>query len=269
MQNHCKKVLPNYSILKSAAEILHPSRAGLRWPRSLDRYPADGDWPTLVLTFSLSLSLSLSLSIYLSIYLPLSLSLSISTSLHLILSLYLYLSLPLPLSISLSLSLSLSPSLYLSISLSLSLSLSLFLWNTLSIAHSHSLLQHVFRLVVCTFLLIWKKKYAYILHGNRYNHHPIQADCCLLFLTTDIAVAESNGKLPQLLIPSKTAALIPEFAVEYLPSAELQPRFLRLQWWCTTAKVRDRRHLQTDDKCSYMIYDGHMITGDESGLNFL
>ena len=42
--------------------------------------------------------------------------------------------------------------------------------------------------------------------------------------------AKRNGKLPHLLIPSKTAAWIPEFAVEDLPSAELQPRFLRLQW---------------------------------------
>ena len=31
-------------------------------------------------------------------------------------------------------------------------------------------------------------------------------------------------------IPGKTAALVPEFAVEDLPSAELQPMFLRLQW---------------------------------------
>ena len=30
-------------------------------------------------------------------------------------------------------------------------------------------------------------------------------------------------------IPGKTEALVPEFAVEDLPSAELQPRFLRLQ----------------------------------------
>ena len=41
---------------------------------------------------------------------------------------------------------------------------------------------------------------------------------------------ESNGKLLYLFIPGKTATLVPEFAVEYLPSAELQPRFLRLQW---------------------------------------
>ena len=40
--------------------------------------------------------------------------------------------------------------------------------------------------------------------------------------------AESNGKLPHLVIPSKTAPLIPEFAVEDLLSAELQPWFLAL-----------------------------------------
>ena len=40
--------------------------------------------------------------------------------------------------------------------------------------------------------------------------------------------AESNGKLPHLFIPSKTAALVPAFAVEDLPSAELHPRFLVL-----------------------------------------
>ena len=31
-------------------------------------------------------------------------------------------------------------------------------------------------------------------------------------------------------IPGKTADLVPEFVVKDLPSAELQPRFLRLQW---------------------------------------
>ena len=58
--------------------------------------------------------------------------------------------------------------------------------------------------------------------------------------------AESNVKLPHLSIDSKTsacvpefavedlplsrtAALVPEFVVEDLPSAELQPRFLRLE----------------------------------------
>ena len=41
--------------------------------------------------------------------------------------------------------------------------------------------------------------------------------------------AESNGKLPHLFILGKTAALVPKFAVEDLPSAELQPLSLRLQ----------------------------------------
>ena len=41
--------------------------------------------------------------------------------------------------------------------------------------------------------------------------------------------AESNGKLPHLIIPGKTAALVPEFAVEDLPLAELQRWVLRLQ----------------------------------------
>ena len=40
--------------------------------------------------------------------------------------------------------------------------------------------------------------------------------------------AESNGKLPRLFIPSKTATLVPEFAVEDLPlgrTAALVPGF--------------------------------------------
>ena len=41
--------------------------------------------------------------------------------------------------------------------------------------------------------------------------------------------AESNGKLLHLFIHSKTAPLVPEFAVQNLPSAEMQPRLLRLQ----------------------------------------
>ena len=34
---------------------------------------------------------------------------------------------------------------------------------------------------------------------------------------------DSNGKLPHQFIPSKTATLVPEFEVEGLPLAELQP----------------------------------------------
>ena len=40
---------------------------------------------------------------------------------------------------------------------------------------------------------------------------------------------ERNRKLPHLFILNKTATLVPEFAVEDLPWAELQPWFLRLQ----------------------------------------
>ena len=38
----------------------------------------------------------------------------------------------------------------------------------------------------------------------------------------------SNGKLPYLFIRGKTAILVPEFAVQDLPSIELQHWFLRL-----------------------------------------
>ena len=40
--------------------------------------------------------------------------------------------------------------------------------------------------------------------------------------------AESNGKLPHLFILGKTTALVPEFVMEDLPLAELQPWFLSL-----------------------------------------
>ena len=40
---------------------------------------------------------------------------------------------------------------------------------------------------------------------------------------------EETGSYRTYSIPGKTAALVPEFAVEELPSEELQPRFLRLQ----------------------------------------
>ena len=42
--------------------------------------------------------------------------------------------------------------------------------------------------------------------------------------------AERKGKLEYLFVPGKTATLVPEFAVEDLPLAELQSWFLRLQW---------------------------------------
>ena len=40
--------------------------------------------------------------------------------------------------------------------------------------------------------------------------------------------AECTGSYRTYETPGKTAALVPEFAVEDLPSAELQPRFLGL-----------------------------------------
>ena len=60
--------------------------------------------------------------------------------------------------------------------------------------------------------------------------------------------AESNEKLPHLIIPGKTAALVPEFVVEDLPLAKLQPRFLRLQWWtCPWAERSDDDDDDDDD----------------------
>ena len=41
---------------------------------------------------------------------------------------------------------------------------------------------------------------------------------------------KATGSYRTYSIPGKTAALVPEFAVEDLPSAELQHRFRRLQW---------------------------------------
>ena len=41
---------------------------------------------------------------------------------------------------------------------------------------------------------------------------------------------KATGSYRTYSIPGKTAALVLEFAVEDLPSAELQLRFLRLQW---------------------------------------
>ena len=40
---------------------------------------------------------------------------------------------------------------------------------------------------------------------------------------------KAKGSYSTYSIPGKTATLVPEFTVEDLPSAELQPRFLRLQ----------------------------------------
>ena len=57
---------------------------------------------------------------------------------------------------------------------------------------------------------------------------PIFKD--LLICERESGVWKATGSYRTYLITGKTAALVPEFAVKDLPSAELQPRFLRLQW---------------------------------------
>ena len=46
--------------------------------------------------------------------------------------------------------------------------------------------------------------------------------------------AESNGKLPHLIIPSKTATLVLEFAVEDPAALVLELRWKTLQPWCSS-----------------------------------
>ena len=60
-------------------------------------------------------------------------------------------------------------------------------------------------------------------------------------LKKESGVREAKGKLLHLFIPGKTTALVPEFAVEDLPSEELRPRFLHLQWrTCPWAEHSDK-----------------------------
>ena len=69
--------------------------------------------------------------------------------------------------------------------------------------------------------------------------------------------AERNGKLAHLFIPSKTATLVPEFAMEDLPlgrTTTLVPAFA----------VKDLLLGRTLDD-----YDGQIIPEDECGPNFL
>ena len=64
--------------------------------------------------------------------------------------------------------------------------------------------------------------------------------------------AEINGKLAQLFIPSKTSALVPEFAVEDMLSSEVQPWFLRLQWRiCPWSENSDNDDDDDDDETSH------------------
>ena len=60
--------------------------------------------------------------------------------------------------------------------------------------------------------------------------------------------AESNGKLPHLFIPSNTATLIPDFAVEDCLWTVLQSWFLRSQWMtCPLAEHSDDDDDDDDD----------------------
>ena len=62
-------------------------------------------------------------------------------------------------------------------------------------------------------------------------------------------VSERNGKLPHLFIPSKTATLVPEFAVEDLPldrTATLVPGFA----------VKDLPLGKHHDDCMYIYIQG-------------
>ena len=97
--------------------------------------------------------------------------------------------------------------------------------------------------------------------------------------------AESNGKLPQLFrqncslgawICSKRPALGQNTLMRYIyiyiyiyKHSFVVVLFVisRRSW--TTAMISDRRRPKTGDVWFWMIYDGHMITGDEYGSNFL
>ena len=67
-------------------------------------------------------------------------------------------------------------------------------------------------------------------------------------LKRESGVRKATGSYRTYSIPGKTATLFPEFAVEDLPLAELQPMFLRLQWrTCPWAEHSD------DDYYFYII----------------
>ena len=71
--------------------------------------------------------------------------------------------------------------------------------------------------------------------------------------------AESNWKLPHLFIPSKPASLVLEFAVEDLPSAELQLRFLHLQWMtCPWTEYSNDDDDDDDHHHHNIIYNNNM-----------
>ena len=69
-------------------------------------------------------------------------------------------------------------------------------------------------------------------------------------------VRKETGSYRTYSVPGKTAALVPEFAVKDLPSAELQSRFQRLQWrtcpWaehCDEDKSQRNKDVSIKKKC--------------------
>ena len=78
---------------------------------------------------------------------------------------------------------------------------------------------------------------------------------------------EGNGKLPHLFNLSKTATLVPEFAVNDLPWAELQPWFLRLQW--KTCPWTEHLLLEVSDENSNYLVCWQKIFLYGRGLNLL
>ena len=75
--------------------------------------------------------------------------------------------------------------------------------------------------------------------------------------------AGGNGKLPHLSIPSKTATLVPEFAVEDLTSSRTAPLVLNLQWrTCPWAE-----YSEDDDFTQSCILTCHILWVTHSILN--
>ena len=80
--------------------------------------------------------------------------------------------------------------------------------------------------------------------GTHMFRNPIYWDLSDLSRSFQMLKRENNGKLPHLFIPSKSAVLVLEFAVEDPPSAERQSWFLRLQWRaCPWVEHSDERYI--------------------------
>ena len=79
-------------------------------------------------------------------------------------------------------------------------------------------------------------------------------------LKRERGVRKATGSYRTHSIPRKTAVLIPEFTVEALPSAELQPWFLRFQWRiCPWAE-----HSDDDDIMMMMMMNTNIVMNKTS-----